>query len=48
MEIHSTPSLSEFEKVFEKVDGEVLKKKTEELSKLICKEFNIEKKWSRL
>ena len=26
MEIHSTPSLSEFEKVFEKVDGEVLKK----------------------
>ena len=27
MEIHSTPSLSEFEKVFEKVDGEVLKKK---------------------
>ena len=25
MEIHSTPSLSEFEKVFEKVDGEVLK-----------------------
>ena len=42
MEIHSTPSLSEFEKIFEKVDGEVLKK-TEELSKLICEEFNIEK-----
>ena len=50
MEIHSTPSSSELEKFSEKVDGEVLKK-TEELSKLICEEFNIEKngkKWSRL
>ena len=42
MEIHSTPSSSELEKFLEKVDGEVLKK-TEELSKLICEEFNIEK-----
>ena len=35
-------------KSFRKSRWRSIKKKTEELSKLICKEFNIEKKWSRL